>query len=345
MMWNFLQSAFIVGAIPVVYDGNPTYPDEHVLWDLAEKTGMNHFGTSPSYLTVISQKKLQPGYLFNLSTLRTISSTGSPLSVEHFDFVEKSFLQNIPLISMSGGTDVCTAFVGGCSLKPVIKGQIQARCLGAAVFSYSESGEKQINIEGELVITKAMPSMPLGFWGDDNRSKIKRSYYEKYNGLWYHGDWVTITQEGGVIISGRSDATLNKYGIRIGTAEIYRSLQRISCISDGLIIHVSEDRKESKLILFVCLSGSITLNESLKKEIIQTLKEDYSPRHCPDEIYLLKEIPYTLSGKKIELPVKKLFEGNLPNSLLSKESLRNPDAWDELIELYMVWKRKREIIE
>lgn len=345
MMWNFLQSAFIVGAIPVVYDGNPTYPDEHVLWDLAEKTGMNHFGTSPSYLTVISQKKLQPGYLFNLSTLRTISSTGSPLSVEHFDFVEKSFLQNIPLISMSGGTDVCTAFVGGCSLKPVIKGQIQARCLGAAVFSYSESGEKQINIEGELVITKAMPSMPLGFWGDDNRSKIKRSYYEKYNGLWYHGDWVTITHEGGVIISGRSDATLNKYGIRIGTAEIYRSLQRISCISDGLIIHVSEDRKESKLILFVCLSGSITLNESLKKEIIQTLKEDYSPRHCPDEIYLLKEIPYTLSGKKIELPVKKLFEGNLPNSLLSKESLRNPDAWDELIELYMVWKRKREIIE
>ncbi|MFN5091359.1 MAG: acetoacetate--CoA ligase, partial [Bacteroidota bacterium] len=218
MMWNFLQSVFIVGAIPVMYNGNPTYPDENVLWKLAEKTATNHFGSSPSYLTAISQKNLHPGYLYNLSTLRTISSTGSPLSVEHFDFVKKSFLHEIPLISMSGGTDVCTAFVGGCSLKTIIKGQIQARCLGAAVFSFSESGEKQIDIEGELVITKAMPSMPIGFWGDDDQSKIKGSYYEKFSGLWCHGDWVTITQQGGVIISGRSDATLNKYGIRIGTA-------------------------------------------------------------------------------------------------------------------------------
>ena len=190
-----------------------------------------------------------------------------------------------------------------------------------------------------------MPSMPLGFWGDNDQSKIKRSYYEKYNGLWCHGDWVTITQQGGVIISGRSDATLNKYGIRIGTAEIYRSLQRISCITDGLIIHVNENIKESKLILFVCLSESITLDEALKRQINQTLKEDYSPRHCPDEIYVLKEIPYTLSGKKIELPIKKLFEGNLAQNLLSKESLRNPGAWDEIIALYRVWKRKRETID
>jgi acetoacetyl-CoA synthetase len=345
MMWNFLQSAFIVGAIPVMYNGNPTYPDEQILWKLAEKTGTNHFGTSPSYLTAISQKNLQPGYLYNLSALRTISSTGSPLSVEHFNFVEKSFLHKIPLISMSGGTDVCTAFVGGCSLKQIIKGQIQARCLGAAVFSYSENGEKQIDIEGELVITKAMPSMPLGFWGDNDQSKIKRSYYEKFSGLWCHGDWVTITKQGGVIISGRSDATLNKYGIRIGTAEIYRSLQRISNITDGLIIHIKTGLTESKLVLFVCLSEAITLDEPLKKQIHQTLKEDYSPRHCPDEIHVLKEIPYTLSGKKIELPVKKLFEGELPQYLLSKESLRNPASWDELIELYMEWKRKRETIE
>ena len=345
MMWNFLQSAFIVGAIPVMYNGNPTYPDEHILWKLAENTATNHFGTSPSYLTAISQKNLQPGYLFNLSALRTISSTGSPLSVEHFDFVEKSFPHEIPLISMSGGTDVCTAFVGGCSLKPIIKGQIQARCLGAAVFSYSETGEKQIDIEGELVITMAMPSMPLGFWGDDDQSKIKRSYYEKFSELWCHGDWVTITQQGGVIISGRSDATLNKFGIRIGTAEIYRSLQRISNITDGLIIHIKTSLTESKLVLFVCLIDDITLDEVLKRQIHQTLKEDYSPRHCPDEIYVLKEIPYTLSGKKIELPVKKLFEGELPKYLLSRESLRNPASWDELIGLYLEWKRKRETIK
>ena len=343
MMWNFLQSAFIVGAIPVMYNGNPTYPDEHVLWKLAEKTATNHFGTSPSYLTAISKKNLHPGYLYNLSSLRSISSTGSPLSIEHFDFVEKSFPQEIPLISMSGGTDVCTAFVGGCSLKPIIKGQIQTRCLGAAIFSFSENGEKQIDIEGELVILKAMPSMPLGFWGDDDQSKIKRSYYDKFSGLWCHGDWVTITQQGGVIISGRSDATLNKFGIRIGTAEIYRSLQRISNITDGLIIHIKTGITESKLVLFVCLSEGITLDEPLKKQILQTLKEDYSPRHCPDEIYVLKEIPYTLSGKKIELPVKKLFEGELPQNVLSKESLRNPTSWDELIALYMEWKRKREI--
>lgn len=345
MMWNFLQSAFIVGAIPVMYNGNPTYPDEHVLWKLAEKTATNHFGTSPSYLTAISQKNLVPGYLYNLSSLRSISSTGSPLSVEHFDFVEKSFPHEIPLISMSGGTDVCTAFVGGCSLKPIIKGQIQARCLGAAVFSFSETGEKQIDIEGELVILKAMPSMPLGFWGDDDQSKIKRSYYDKFSGLWCHGDWVTITQQGGVIISGRSDATLNKFGIRIGTAEIYRSLQRISKITDGLIIHIKTGLTDSKLVLFVCLSEGVTLNEVLKRQIHQTLKEDYSPRHCPDEIYVLKEIPYTLSGKKIELPVKKLFEGEFPQNVLSKESLRNPASWDDLIALYMEWKRKREINE
>ncbi|MDP5090851.1 MAG: acetoacetate--CoA ligase [Saprospiraceae bacterium] len=341
MMWNFLQSAFIVGAIPVMYNGNPTYPDEHVLWMLAEKTATNHFGTSPSYLTAISQKNLHPGYLYNLSSLRTISSTGSPLSIEHFDFVEKSFPHEIPLISMSGGTDVCTAFVGGCSLKPIIKGQIQARCLGAAVFSFGENGEKQIDIEGELVITKAMPSMPLGFWGDDDRSKIKRSYYEKFRGLWCHGDWVTITQQGGIIISGRSDATLNKFGVRIGTAEIYRSLQRISKITDGLIIHIKTGLTDSKLVLFVCLSEGITLDEPLKKQIHHTLKEDYSPRHCPDELYVLREIPYTLSGKKIELPVKKLFEGELPQNVMSKESLRNPASWDELIALYMGMEKKK----
>jgi acetoacetyl-CoA synthetase len=341
MMWNFLQSAFIVGAIPVMYNGNPTYPDEHVLWKLAEKTATNHFGTSPSYLTAISQKNLHPGYLYNLSSLRSISSTGSPLSVEHFDFVEKSFPHEIPLISMSGGTDVCTAFVGGCSLKPIIKGQIQARCLGAAVFSFSETGEKQIDIEGELVISKAMPSMPLGFWGDDDQSKIKRSYYDKFSGLWCHGDWVTITQQGGIIISGRSDATLNKFGIRIGTAEIYRSLQRISKITDGLIIHIKTGLTDSKLVLFVCLSEGVTLNEVLKRQIHQTLKEDYSPRHCPDEIYVLKEIPYTLSGKKIELPVKKLFEGEFPQNVLSKESLRNPASWDDLIALYMGMEKKK----
>lgn len=343
MMWNFLQSTFIVGAIPVIYNGNPTYPDEHILWKLAEKTELNHFGTSPSYLTAISQKNLRPGYAFNLSALRTISSTGSPLSVEHFDYVEKSFPHNIPLISMSGGTDVCTAFVGGCSLKPIVKGQIQARCLGAAVYSYSETGDKQTDIEGELVITTAMPSMPLGFWGDDDKSKLKRSYYHKFNGLWCHGDWVTITHQGGVVISGRSDATLNKFGIRIGTAEIYRSLQRIPCITDSLIIHIKTSVTESKLILFICLNEGITLDEAIKKQIHQTLREDYSPRHCPDEIHALTEIPYTLSGKKIELPVKKLFESELPDNLLSRESLRNPEAWDELLALHKGWKRKREI--
>jgi len=188
-----------------------------------------------------------------------------------------------------------------------------------------------------------MPSMPLGFWGDGDKSKLKRSYYHKFNGLWCHGDWITITQQGGVVISGRSDATLNKYGIRIGTAEIYRSLQRISNITDGLIIDIKTNLTESKLVLFVCLSEGITLDEPLKKQIHQTLKEDYSPRHCPDEIYVLKEIPYTLSGKKIELPVKKLFEGELPDKLLSRESLRNPEAWDELLSLQREWKRKREI--
>lgn len=341
MMWNFIQSTFAVGAIPVLYNGSPTYPDENTLWKLAENCKINHFGTSPSYLTAIAKSNLKPGYQFDLSNIKTLSSTGSPLSIENFDFIETSFPYPIPIISMSGGTDVCTAFVGGCALKPIIKGQIQARCLGAAIYSFDENGNILIDKEGELVITKAMPSMPLGLWNDTNNQKYINSYFNRFQNIWCHCDWLTVTKGGGIVISGRSDATLNRYGIRIGTAEIYRALGTVQEISDSLIIHIEINQNDSLLILFVCLAEKESLDEKLIYLIKQAIKTNYSSRHIPDEIYQLKEIPYTLSGKKIELPVKKLYEGEPNQDLLSKESLRNPSAWEELMKTYEIWKIKK----
>jgi acetoacetyl-CoA synthetase len=334
MMWNFLQSTFAVGAIPVLYNGSPIYTNERILWEMAEKVRLNHFGTSPSYLSLLSKHNFKPGYSFELSSLKTISSTGSPLGIENFNYVESAFQHNLPLISMSGGTDVCTAFVGGCSLKPLIKGQIQARCLGAAIYSLDENGKKRWNQEGELVLTSAMPSMPLGFKNDPNNQQFRKSYFERFEDCWFHGDWITITHDGGVIISGRSDATLNKGGIRIGTAEIYNALNKIPEIADALIIHVTGNARESTLILFICMKNQQVLNEYWGKFINQTIKTTYSPRHTPDEIYQIKEIPYTLSGKKVELPVKRLFDGEMANRLLSVESLRNPTSWDEITSIY-----------
>jgi acetoacetyl-CoA synthetase len=242
---------------------------------------------------------------------------------------------------MSGGTDVCTAFVGGCSLKPIIKGQIQARCLGAAIYSFDENGNNLIDKEGELVIVKAMPSMPLGLWNDPSNQKYIKSYFDRFQDIWCHGDWLTVTNNGGIIITGRSDATLNRYGIRIGTAEIYRALGHVQEISDSLIIHIYINQNESKLILFVCLGEKMILDEKLINIIKQVIKTTYSPRHIPDEIYQLNEIPYTLSGKKIELPLKRLYEGEPSESIISKESLRNPSAWEKLIEAYVSWKIKK----
>jgi acetoacetyl-CoA synthetase len=339
MMWNFLQSVFAVGAIPVLYNGSPTYPNESTLWKLAADVGINHFGTSPTYLSTIAKANLKPGYQFDLSKLKTISSTGSPISEDHYDFIAQSFPAPVPLISMSGGTDVCTAFVGACSLKPIVKGQIQARCLGAALYSFDEKGNSLTDREGELVITRAMPSMPLGFWQDPGNQKYLSSYFGKFENIWCHGDWVTITQDGGVIISGRSDATLNRNGIRIGTAEIYRALETISEITDSLIIHITTEQKETTLILFVCPEGNRNLDEPLKKLIRKVLKTHYSPRHIPDEIYQVAEIPYTLSGKKVELPVKKMFEGVDNQSLISRESLRNPEAWEAIKSVYESTKK------
>ncbi len=343
MMWNFIQSTFAIGAIPILYNGSPTFPDEKTLWKLAEQAEINHFGTSPAYLTSMAKTKIKPGFQFNLSKLKTISSTGSPISIENFQFIENSFPSTIPVISMSGGTDVCTAFVGGCSLKPINHGHIQARCLGAAIFSFDEKGNMLINKEGELVITKPMPSMPLGFWNDPGNNRYIKSYFNRFQNIWCHGDWLTVTNNGEIIISGRSDATLNRYGIRIGTAEIYRALGTIQAITDSLIIHVKISQSESKLILFVCLTEKYSLDENLEQLIKQVIKTNYSPRHVPDEIYRLNEIPYTLSGKKIELPVKKLYEGENNHLLVSKESLRNPKAWEELLQTYDLWKIKREI--
>jgi len=326
MMWNFLQGSMLLGATIVLYDGSPGYPDLNSLWKLSEQWGIHHFGTSAPFLVACMKEQLQPGKQYNLTTLRSIGSTGSPLPPEAFHWVYKDIHPRIWLCSMSGGTDVCTAFVGGVIEKDVVKGEIQARGLGCALYAYNEKNEPVIDEVGEMVITKPMPSMPIYFWNDPEKKKYRSSYFEDISGVWRHGDWVKITQKGGVIIYGRSDATLNRQGIRIGTAEIYRVLNEIPDIEDGLIVNLELEGGTHYMPLFVKLKRAKVLDEALIRMIAMALRTKCSPRHVPDDIFEVEDIPYTISGKKMEAPVKKILMGMSTESSLSRDAMRNPES-------------------
>jgi len=338
MMWNFLQSTLATGAIPVLYDGHPLHPNTATLWELAGKAEIAHFGCSPAYLKAIERLNFQPEAHRQLANLRTISATGAPVTAEQYQYVERIFSGRIPLISMSGGTDVCTAFAGACPWKPIQNGFIQARCLGAPLYAFSPNGERLTNQEGELVLTGPMPSMPLSFWADTGMETYRKSYFEKFPGIWWHGDWVTITEDGYLQLTGRSDTTLNRHGVRMGTAEIYQELDSIDFLTDSLIIHVRISAQDERLILLLSLAGVDHLSEDQHRAIRKTLSERLSPRHIPDEILVIPEIPYTLSGKKVELPVKRLFELGPSDRHLNPESLRNPEVWRDMEALYDKWK-------
>ena len=265
--------------------------------------------------------------------LASISSTGSPLSNESFDWIYNNVKKDIWLISLSGGTDVCSGFVGGNPLNPVYRGQIQCRMLGVKLESYSSEGKPQRNQTGEMVIEKPMPSMPIYFWGDKNNQKYKSAYFEKYLGKWQHGDYIKIFNNGGVEISGRSDATLNKGGVRIGTSEIYSCVDNITLVLDALIICL-DNQKKQELILFIKLQQGEILTKDLTKKIKNTLQRDYSSFHVPDQIVQVSDIPYTLSGKKMEIPIKKLFMGDPEDGAISKGAMKNPEIVKEFCELY-----------
>jgi acetoacetyl-CoA synthetase len=326
MMWNFVQAALLHGATIVLYDGSPAYPDLNVLWAFTEKARINHFGTSAPYLVASMKAGLQPGKTHDLSALRSIGSTGAPLPPEAFDYVYQAIGSQLWLCSMSGGTDVCTAFVGGNPLLPVYAGEIQCRCLGCALYAFDDEGQPIAEEVGEMVITKPMPSMPIYFWNDPGQERYLDSYFDMYPGIWRHGDWVKVTARGSLVILGRSDATLNRQGIRIGTAEIYRAVDQVKAVKDSLIVNLELSGGRHYMPLFVMMNEGQALNEQVKEEIRQVLRREYTPRHVPDEIVEVKDLPYTISGKKLETPVKKILLGYPIGKAANPGAMRNPES-------------------
>ncbi len=326
MMWNYLNAMLLAGATIVLYDGSPGHPDMGALWRMVARERVQHMGVSAAYILAVMKAGFLPNTL-DLSQLRSIGSTGSPLPPEGFDWVYDHVKPDVWLTSMSGGTDVCTAFVGGNPLWPVHEGEIQCRALGCAMEAWDEQGQPLQDAVGEMVVTQPMPCMPIGFWNDPDGSKYYGSYFEDFPGVWRHGDWLRITPRQGLVILGRSDATLNRQGIRIGTSEIYRSVEQLPEVRDSLIINIEREDGDSYMPLFVALKPGFMLDDGLKKRIAQQLRTDYSPRHVPDAIIEVPDIPYTISGKKLELPVKKLLMGKPLEKSVNLGSVRNPEAF------------------
>ncbi len=323
MMWNFLIGCLLSGSAIVLYDGNPGHPDLEVLWDLAERAGVTCFGTSASFISGCMKAGVQPKHGRELRGLRSVGSTGSPLAPEGFRWIYEQLGADTWLFSTSGGTDMCTAFVGGCPLLPVYEGELQCRVLGADVQSWDEQGRALIGEMGELVIVAPMPSMPLYLWNDPAGERYRDAYFSMYPGVWRHGDWIEITSRGTAIIYGRSDSTINRGGIRMGTAEIYSAVLSLEEIVDALVVDA-----DGWMPLFVVLAEGTELDDSLTNRIAERVREDCSPRHVPNEVLAVPAIPRTLSGKALEVPVKKVLLGGAPEQAASRDSLGNPDAFD-----------------
>jgi acetoacetyl-CoA synthetase len=303
------------------------------LWDLAEEAGITCFGTSASYIAACMKAGIDPAEGRDLSRLRSVGSTGSPLSPEGFQWVYDHVGRDTWLFSTSGGTDMCTAFVGGVPTLPVYLGELQGRSLGAKVESWDEEGNALIGEVGELVITEPMPSMPIYFWNDEDGSRLRESYFDMYPGVWRHGDWIEITERETAIIYGRSDSTINRGGIRMGTSEIYRAVLALDEITDALVVDIPRPGTDGWMPLFVVLREGAELDEDLTKRIAKRIREDCSPRHVPNEVHAIKEVPRTLSGKVLEVPVKRILMGQSPDQAASRDSLANPASLDQFVEM------------
>jgi acetoacetyl-CoA synthetase len=333
MMWNFIVGMLLSEASIVLYDGNPGYPSLGRLWDLAADSGMTCFGTSAAFIAACMKDGVRPAEGRDLSALKAVGSTGSPLSPESFGWIYEQLPPDTWLFSTSGGTDLCTAFVGGVPTLPVYQGELQARSLGAAIESWDPEGRPLIDEVGELVITRPMPSMPVFFWGDESGERYRDSYFSMYPGIWRHGDWIEITSRETAIIYGRSDSTINRGGIRMGTSEIYRAVLALDEVVDALVVDVPREGGEAWMPLFVVLREGGSLDDSLVSQIRRRIREDCSPRHVPDEIRQIDEVPRTLSGKVLEVPVKRILMGTPPEEAASRESLANPEALDFFVKL------------
>ncbi|WP_336515126.1 acetoacetate--CoA ligase [Pollutibacter soli] len=325
MMWNYALASMLCGTTLVIYEGAAGYPDLHQLWDYAEKVGVNHFGGGAAYYIACMKSGLHfaPDHF---PDLRTIGSTGSPLPPEGFEWIYSGIKKDVWLISLSGGTDICSCFVGGNPLSPVYAGEIQCRLLGCDLDSVDDSGKPVRDTLGEMIIKKPMPSMPVFFWNDPGNQRYFSSYFENYPGIWRHGDWICITSRNTIIIYGRSDATLNRDGVRIGTAEIYSAVESLPEITDSLVVCVEKPGGRYYMPLFVVLKEGIQLTKELKQKINSKLRSQYSPRHVPDEILEIKTVPYTLSGKKMEMPVKKILMGQDFKKVAVPGTMKNPES-------------------
>ena len=342
MMWNFLVGCLLSDAAIVLYDGSPAHPSLEVLFELAERVGITCLGVSAGLLAAAHKAGIEPARDRDLRALRAIGSTGSPLAPESFRWVYEHVGSDVWLFSTSGGTDVCTAFVGGCPLLPVYEGELQCRALGCAVEAWDERGRSLIDEVGELVITEPMPSMPLFFWGDGGPGaqdevgeRLRESYFSMYPGVWRHGDWIRITARGGAVIYGRSDSTINRQGVRMGTSEIYRAAEAVDEVLDALVVDVPRPGGGGELwmVLFVVLRAGTQLDEELKRQIKARIRQDCSPRHVPDEILQIEEVPRTLSGKVLEVPVKRILMGVPAQQAASVESLANPASLQYFVQL------------
>jgi acetoacetyl-CoA synthetase len=324
MMWNWLTSSLAVGATLVLFDGNPFYPDAGALWQMAQDEKISVFGTSAGYIAALQNAGVKPAKRYDLSPLRAVLSTGSPLSIEGFEFIYEQVKSDLQLASISGGTDLNGCFALGNPMGPVYAGELQCRGLAMDVRAFDELGNEIIDAQGELVCCRPFPSMPIYFWDDADGSKYHNAYFDVYPNVWRHGDFVTVTGRGGVVMHGRSDATLNPGGVRIGTAEIYRQLEQMAEIDDSVV--VGQDWKNDvRVILFVKLAEGIALSEELKNKIKATIRTNASPRHVPAKIISVPDVPYTLNMKKVELAVKKVIQGQ---QVLNKDALSNPQSLD-----------------
>jgi acetoacetyl-CoA synthetase len=333
MMWNFLVSGLLVGATIVLYDGSPGHPDLATLWELAEREKITYFGTSAPFIQSCLKDGQRPGDRFDLTALRAVGSTGAPLSPEGFRWIADAVGGGLQICSVSGGTDLCTAFVGSAPDVPVWLGELSCRALGAAVAAYDEQGRAVVDEVGELVVTEPMPSMPVFFWDDPDGSRLREAYFDMYPGVWRHGDWIKITDRGSAIIYGRSDSTLNRGGVRMGTAEFYRVVENLDEVADSLVIDTSgATTPDGELLCFVVLAPGATLADVVPK-LRRDLREQLSPRHVPNRFVAIDAVPRTLNGKKCEVPVKKILAGVDVDKAISRDALSDPESLRPFVEL------------
>ncbi|HEX3287272.1 MAG TPA: acetoacetate--CoA ligase, partial [Mycobacterium sp.] len=325
MMWNLVVSGLLVGATVVLYDGSPTYPQPDRLWQIVADHDVAVFGAGAPYFIGCAKEELHPGKEYRLDALRTVGSTGSPLPASGFRWIQEGVGKPLPVMSMSGGTDVVTAFIGGCPLVPIVAGELNVICLGAAVEAWTGENTAVVGQAGELVLTQPMPSMPVFFWDDPDGDRYRKAYFDKYPGVWCHGDWITITDRDSVVVHGRSDATLNRMGVRMGSAEIYNAVESLTEVTDCLVVGVEQDDGGYWMPLFVHLADDAELDDALREKITAAIRKRASPRHVPDAIVGVPGIPRTMTGKRLEIPIKRILLGAKPADVVSESAVDKPE--------------------